>query len=56
MKHRYLVVANVAERLSVNKQAAQKFDVERFSLNNLSWKLKNRIRLNPEKVLQLLRT
>ena len=50
MKHRYLVVANVTKSLSVNKQATQKFNVERFSLNNLTWKLRNRIRLNSEKV------
>jgi hypothetical protein len=49
VKHRYLVIANVTKRLSVNKQAAQKLDVERFSLNNLSWKLRNRIRLNSGK-------
>jgi len=29
------VIANVRERLAVGKQAAQKFDVERFNL----WKL-----------------
>ena len=56
MKHLYLVVANVTKILSVNKQAAKKFDVERFNLNNLSWKLRNRIRLNSKKDLQLLRT
>jgi len=32
----YLVVANVRERLEVNKEAAQKFDVERFNLGKLS--------------------
>jgi hypothetical protein len=53
VKHRYLVVADITKSLSVNKKAAQKFDVERFSLNNLSWKLRNRIRLNSEKGLQL---
>ena len=31
----YLVVANVRERLAVNKQAAQKFDGERFNLRKL---------------------
>jgi hypothetical protein len=56
VKHRYLVVANVTKSLSVNKQVTEKFGVERFSLNNLSWKLGNRIRLNSEKDLQLLRT
>jgi len=29
--------------------------VERFSLNNLRWKLKNRIKINSEKVFQILR-
>jgi hypothetical protein len=32
----YLVVAKVTERLAVSKQAAQKFDVERFNLRKLS--------------------
>jgi len=32
----YLVVAKVMERLAVFKQAAQKFDVERFNLRKLS--------------------
>jgi hypothetical protein len=32
----YVVVATVRERLAVNKQAAQKFDVEIFSLRKLS--------------------
>jgi hypothetical protein len=31
----YLVVAKVRERLSVSKQAAQKFDGERFNLRKL---------------------
>jgi hypothetical protein len=32
----YLVVAKVMERLAVIKQAAQKFDAERFNLKKLS--------------------
>jgi len=32
----YLVVANVRERLAIRKQAAQKFDVERFNHRMLS--------------------
>jgi hypothetical protein len=32
----YLVVAEVRERLSARKQAAQKTDVERFNLKKLS--------------------
>ena len=32
----YLVVANIKERLAVNKAAAQKFYVERFNLRKLS--------------------
>jgi hypothetical protein len=32
----YLVIAKVGERLSVCKQEAQKFDVERFNLKKLS--------------------
>jgi endonuclease/exonuclease/phosphatase family metal-dependent hydrolase len=32
----YLVVAKVNERLAVSKQAAQKFDAERFNLKKLS--------------------
>jgi hypothetical protein len=31
-----LMVAKVRKRLEVNKQAAQKFDVERFNLRKLS--------------------
>jgi len=34
--YHYLVVAKVRERLAVNKQAAQKFVVERFNLKKLS--------------------
>ena len=32
----YLVVAEVRERLTVSKQEAQKFDVQRFNLRKLS--------------------
>jgi hypothetical protein len=32
----YLVVAKVMERLSVNKQRSQRFDMERFSLKKLN--------------------
>jgi hypothetical protein len=32
----YLVVAKFRERLAVSKQAAEKFDVERFNLRKLS--------------------
>ena len=32
----YLVVAKVRERLAVSKQAAQRFDGERFNLGKLS--------------------
>jgi hypothetical protein len=32
----YLVIANVRERLSVSKQAAQKFDIERLNLKKLN--------------------
>jgi hypothetical protein len=32
----YLVIAQVWERLAVSKQAAQKFDVEKFNLKKLS--------------------
>ena len=32
----YLVAANVRERLLVSKQAAQKFDVERFNFRKLN--------------------
>jgi hypothetical protein len=32
----YLVVANVRERLAISKQAAQKFDGERFNLGKLN--------------------
>jgi len=32
----YLVIANVRDRLTVSKQVAQKFDVERFNLRKLN--------------------
>ena len=32
----YLVVAKARERVAVSKQAAQKFDVEKFNLRNLN--------------------
>jgi hypothetical protein len=32
----YLVVAKVRERLAVSKEAAQKFDAERFNFKKLS--------------------
>jgi len=32
----YLVVAKFREKLAVNKQAAQKFDMEIFNLRNLN--------------------
>ena len=53
----YLGVAKVMERLTVSKQAAQKFDVERFNLKKLSegW-LESIIRLRSQTGLQLWRT
>jgi hypothetical protein len=32
----YLVLAKVRERLAVNKQKSQRFDMERFNLKNLN--------------------
>jgi hypothetical protein len=32
----YLLAANVRERLSVNKRASRKFDVEKFNLRKLN--------------------
>ena len=53
----YLVVTKVKERLAVNKQAAQRFDGERFNLRKLmSWRLGNSIRLRVITDLQLWRT
>jgi hypothetical protein len=53
----YLVVAKVREKLAVSKQAAQKFEVERFKLRKLvSWRLGNSIRLGSQTGLQLWRT
>jgi hypothetical protein len=34
--HHYLVVAKVRERLAVNKQRSQRFDIERFNLKKLN--------------------
>jgi len=51
------VVTKVKERLAVNKQAAQRFDGERFNLRKLmSWRLGNSIRLRVITDLQLWRT
>jgi len=51
------VIAEVNERLAVSKQAAQKFDVERFNRRKLmSWRLGNGIRLRSQTGLQLART
>ena len=53
----YLVIAEVREILSVRKQAAQKFDVERFNLKKLSeLEVKNVIRMKFQGGLQLWRT
>jgi len=47
-----MVVAEISERLAVNKQAARKFDVESL----VSWRLGNGIRLRPQTGVQLCRT
>jgi hypothetical protein len=48
------VVAKVRERLAVSKQAAQKFDVERFYLrDSRSRRLGNSVRLRSQTGLQL---
>jgi len=53
----YLVVAKLRERLAVCKQAAQKFDEERFNLRKLNeLGVKESIRLRLETGLQLWRT
>jgi hypothetical protein len=53
----YLVVVKVRERLAVSKQAAQKFDGERFNLRKLKeQEVKKRIRLRLQTGLQLWRT
>src|SRR5215469_147361 len=53
----YLVVAKLRERLAVRKQAAKKFDGERFNLRKLSeLEVKNSIRLRLQTGLQLWRT
>jgi hypothetical protein len=48
-----LVVGKVRERPAVNKQAAQKVDMEGFNLKKLNGLLKNSIRLQAETSLQL---
>jgi len=51
------VIAEVRERLAVSKQAAQRFDGERFNLRNLNeLRLENSIRLRLQTGLQLWRT
>jgi hypothetical protein len=51
------VIANVRERLAVSKQAAQKFDVERFNLWKLSeQEIRNQHQIRSQTGLQLWRT
>jgi hypothetical protein len=51
------VVAKVRERLAVSKQAAQKFDGERFNLRKLNeLEVKKSVRLRLQTGLQLWRT
>ena len=53
----YLVVAKVRERLAVSKQAAQKFDEERFNLRKLNeLEVKKKYQIEITKRLQLWRT
>ena len=53
----YLVIAKVRERLAVGKQAAQRFDRQRFNLRKLNEpRLGNSIRLRLQTGLQLWRT
>jgi hypothetical protein len=53
----YLVVAEVRERRAVSKQAAQKMDMERFSLKKLNeGDVKEQARLQSQTVLQLWKT
>ena len=53
----YLVVTKLRERLAVTKQAAQKFDEERFNLRKLNEpEVKKSIRLRLQTGLQLWRT
>jgi len=48
------VVAKVRERLALSKQAAQKFEVERFNLRKLNeLEVRNKIRLRSQTGLQL---
>jgi DNA-binding Xre family transcriptional regulator len=51
-----MVVAEVRERLVVNKQAAQKIDMERFNVKKLNEGDVNSIRLQSETSLQLWKT
>ena len=53
----YLVAENVREKLALSKQAAQKFDGERFNLRKLNeLEVGNNIRLRSQTGLRLLRT
>ena len=53
----YLVIAKVRERLAVGKQAAQRFDRQRFNLRKLNkLEVRNSIRLRLQIGLQLWRT
>ena len=55
----YLVIAKVRERLAVGKQAAQRFDRQRFNLrklNELEVRKGNSIRMRLQTGLQLWRT
>ena len=52
----YLVIAKVRERLAVGKQAAQRFDTQRFNLRKLNEpEVRDSIRLRLQTGLQLWR-
>jgi len=57
IQNHYLVIAKVRERLAVGKQAAQRFDRQRFNLRKLNkLEVRNSIRLRLQIGLQLWRT
>jgi len=48
------MLAEVRQRLSLSKQAPQRFDMERFNFKNVTlWKSKNSIRLKSRTGLQV---
>jgi hypothetical protein len=52
-----MAVGNIREKVSVSKQAMQKFDMQRFNLKKLmTWKIKNNNKLKFQIAMQFWKT